>query len=95
MTPSIATKFQYINSSIGNTPTTKKGIIPPKRLRKGRHIITAYVKQAIITGERQKPPLPTARSPRRLWISRPKNLEDHPDHHEEIQICHIKSVHSS
>jgi hypothetical protein len=31
-----------------------------KRLRKGKHIITAYVRQAIITGERQKPPLPTA-----------------------------------
>jgi hypothetical protein len=40
--------------------------------------------------------LPTARSPRCWWISRPKNLEDHPDHHEEIQIRHIKkSVHSS
>jgi hypothetical protein len=24
------------------------------------------------------------------WISRPKNLEDHPDHHEEIQIRHTK-----
>jgi hypothetical protein len=24
-----------------------------------------------------------------------KNLEDRPDHHEEIQIRHIKSVHSS
>jgi hypothetical protein len=31
-----------------------------KRLRKGRLITTAYVRQAIITGERQKPPLPTA-----------------------------------
>jgi hypothetical protein len=57
-------------SNIGNTPTTKKitdilqGIIPHKRLRKGRHIITAYVRQAIITGEKQKPPLPTAQSPR-------------------------------
>jgi hypothetical protein len=26
---------------------------------------TAYVRQAIVTGIRQKPPLPTARSPRR------------------------------
>jgi hypothetical protein len=51
-------------SSVDNTPTMKKGIIPHKRLRKGRPITTAYVRQAIITGERQKPPLPTARSPR-------------------------------
>jgi hypothetical protein len=61
-----------------------------KILRKGMHITTAYVRQAIITGVRQKPPLPTARSPRRSLISRPKNLEDHPDHHEEIQIRHTK-----
>jgi hypothetical protein len=52
-------------------------------------------KQAIITGERQKPPLPKARSSRRWWISRPKYLEDHPDHHENIQIHHTKSVHFS
>jgi hypothetical protein len=36
-------------------------------------------RQAIIV-VRQKPLLPTARSPRRWWISRPQNLEDHPDH---------------
>jgi hypothetical protein len=48
--------------------------------------------RTILTGERQRPPMPTARSPRRWWISRPKNLEDHPDHHEEIQIRRIKEV---
>jgi hypothetical protein len=39
-----------------------------------------------ITGVRQKRPLPTARSPRRWWISRLQNLEGYPDHHEEIQM---------
>jgi hypothetical protein len=29
-----------------------------KRLKKGRHITTAYVRQAIITSERQKPHCP-------------------------------------
>jgi hypothetical protein len=38
--------------------------------------------QAIITGVRQNPPLPTARSPRHWWISSPKNSEDHPDHND-------------
>jgi hypothetical protein len=32
----------------------------------------------------KKPPLPTARSPRRWWTSRPQNLEDRTDHHEDI-----------
>jgi hypothetical protein len=49
-----------------------------ERLRKGRHITTDYVRQAIITGERQKHPLPTA-----------DGLAGHPDHHEEIQIVFI------
>jgi hypothetical protein len=72
-----------------HTKPQRRASYRTKRLRKGSYITTAYVRQAIITGVRQKPPLPTARSPRRWWISRPKNLEDHPDHHEEIQIRHI------
>jgi hypothetical protein len=36
-----------------------------------------------ITCVRQKPPLPTARI---TTTQAKKNLEDHPDHHEEIQI---------
>jgi hypothetical protein len=56
-----------------------------KSLRKGRHITTAYVRQAIITDERQKPTLPTAR-----WISRPPR----PPWGDTNTPC-IKRVHSS
>jgi hypothetical protein len=86
--------MQTCISNIGNTPTMKKGIIPHKMIkeRKTHNNCLRKTSNRLIRGERQKPLLPTARSPRRWWISRPKNLEDHTDHHEEIQICHISKV---
>jgi hypothetical protein len=68
-----------------DTSRLPRGTLYPQKLA-----LTSSTRGGRSVGKDRSRTQATELSDRRCWISRPQNLEDHPDHHEGIQMRHTR-----